>query len=41
MHNTKIGKEILNHLNIDRFEKPGSQTYMKVYTMLNFLRDNK
>ncbi len=41
MHNTKIGKEILNHLNIDKFEKPAAQTYSKVYTMLNFLRGKK
>jgi len=41
MHNTKIGKEILNHLNIDRFEKPGTQAYTKVYTMLNFLKEKK
>ena len=41
MHNTKIGKEILKHLNIDRFEKPSSQTYDKIYKMTNFLKDNK
>lgn len=41
MHNTKIGKEILNHLNIDRFENPGNQTYTNVYTMLNFLKEKK
>lgn len=41
MHYTKIGKEILNHLNIDRFEKPGNQTYTNVYTMLNFLKEKK
>lgn len=41
MHNTKIGKEILKHLNIDRFEKPSNQTYDKIYKMTNFLKDNK
>ncbi len=41
MHYTKAGQEILNHLNIDRFEKPSTQTYAKVYTMLNFLRGKK
>ncbi len=41
MHKTKIGKEILNHLNIDRFEKPKNQTYKKIYTMLNFLKEKK
>jgi phosphonate transport system substrate-binding protein len=41
MHKTKIGKEILEHLNIDRFEKPTKQTYDKIYEMLNFLKDNK
>ncbi|MFK5881803.1 MAG: phosphate/phosphite/phosphonate ABC transporter substrate-binding protein [Sulfurospirillum sp.] len=41
MYKTKIGKEILNHLNIDRFEKPTNQTYDKIYTMLNFLKDKK
>ena len=41
MHKTKIGKKILNHLNIDRFEKPTNQTYTKIYKMLNFLKDKK
>jgi ABC-type phosphate/phosphonate transport system substrate-binding protein len=41
MHHTKIGKEILNHLNIDRFEKPTNQTYSNIYKMLNTLKDQK
>ncbi len=41
MHKTKIGKKILNHLNIDKFEKPTNQTYAKIYKMLNFLKDTK
>ncbi len=41
MHKTKIGKQILSHLNIDRFEKPTNQTYDKIYTMLNFLKEKK
>jgi len=39
MHHTKIGKEILNHLNIDRFEKPSNQTYSNIYKMINTLKD--
>ena len=41
MHNTKIGKKILNHLHIDRFEKPSNQTYDDIYKMLGFLKDKK
>jgi phosphonate transport system substrate-binding protein len=41
MHNTKIGKKILKHLNIERFEKPSNQTYDKIYKMVNFLKVNK
>ncbi len=41
MHKTKIGRKILDHLNIDKFEKPTNQTYKKIYTMLNFLKDKK
>ncbi|MCF6172786.1 MAG: phosphate/phosphite/phosphonate ABC transporter substrate-binding protein [Campylobacteraceae bacterium] len=41
MNKTKVGKEILNHLNIDRFEKPSNQTYDKIYTMLNLLKEKK
>ncbi|WP_331775106.1 phosphate/phosphite/phosphonate ABC transporter substrate-binding protein [Sulfurospirillum sp. 1612] len=41
MHHTKIGKEILNHLNIDRFEKPTNQTYSNIYKMLNALKEKK
>jgi len=41
MHNTKIGKKILKHLNIDRFKKPSTQTYDKIYKMVNFLKVNK
>ena len=41
MHKTKIGKKILDHLNIDKFEKPTNQTYKKIYKMLNFLKDKK
>jgi len=41
MQNTKIGKEILKRLNIDRFEKPSNQTYDKVYAMTNFLKAHK
>ncbi|NOX14695.1 MAG: phosphate/phosphite/phosphonate ABC transporter substrate-binding protein [Epsilonproteobacteria bacterium] len=41
MNKTKIGKEILNHLNIDRFEKPSNQTYSKVYKMLDLLKERK
>lgn len=41
MHNTKIGKEILAHLNIDKFVKPSDQKYTGIYEMLNFLKDKK
>ncbi len=41
MNKTKIGKEILNHLNIDRFDKPTNQTYSKIYTMQKFLKEEK
>jgi phosphonate transport system substrate-binding protein len=41
MHKTKIGKEILQHLNIDRFEKPSSQTYDKIYDMLKLIKEKE
>jgi len=41
MHNTKIGKKILNHLHIDKFEKPSNQNYDDIYKMLDFLKDRK
>ncbi len=41
MHKTKIGKEILTHLNIDRFEKPTSQTYEKIYQMLKLIKEKQ
>ena len=41
MHKTKIGKEILIHLNVDRFEKPSSQTYNKIYNMLQFINEKQ
>lgn len=41
MDKTKVGKEILKHLNIDRFEKPSNQTYDKIYEMLNYIKMKK
>jgi len=41
MDKTKIGKEILSHLNIDRFEKPSNQSYDKVYEMQNYIKIQK
>ena len=38
MHTTKEGKKILNHLNIDKFEKPSDQTYNKVYEMMHYIK---
>ncbi len=41
MNKTEIGKKILKHLNIQRFEKPTGQDYKKIYKMLNFLKEKK
>ena len=41
MDKTKIGKEILSHLNIDRFEKPSNQSYDKIYEMQNYIKSQK
>ena len=41
MDKTPTGKEILKHLNIDRFEKPSNQTYDKIYEMLNYIKMKK
>ncbi len=41
MNKTKIGKEILNHLNIERFAKPSNQKYTKIYKMLKFIKEYK
>ncbi len=41
MDKTKIGKEILKRLSIDKFEKPKNQTYDKIYVMLKLLKESK
>jgi len=41
MDKTPTGKEILKHLNIDRFEIPSNQTYDKIYEMLNYIKMKK
>jgi len=41
MNNTKTGKKILNHLKIDRFEKPADQAYEKIYMMLKYIKEEK
>ncbi len=41
MDKTKIGKEILLNLNIDKFEKPKNQKYEKIYEMLKYIKEHK
>ena len=41
MNKTKIGKEILNHLNIERFIKPSNQEYTKIYQMQKYIKEHK
>ncbi|WP_458700437.1 phosphate/phosphite/phosphonate ABC transporter substrate-binding protein [Sulfurospirillum sp. 1307] len=41
MNKTKVGKEILKHLNIDKFEKPSNQTYTQIYEMLDYIKTKK
>jgi len=41
MNKTKIGKEILNHLNIERFVKPSNQEYTKIYQMQKYIKEYK
>jgi phosphonate transport system substrate-binding protein len=41
MNKTKVGKKILSHLNLDRFEKPTNQSYDDIYKMLKYIKMNK